>query len=673
MSFLAELKRRHVVRVALVYGAVSFAVLQAADLIAPRLQLPDWTVTLMVVLALLGLPVALVLAWAFELTPDGVRRTEPTAVAPAPERRPAWIGIRAAVTAVVLVTTGLFAGWFARGGLRSSADTADLPAIPSLAVLPLENVGGDAANASFAIGLHDDLLTRLSKIGGLRLVSRTSVREYADTRKNVREIGTELGVGHILEGSVQRAGEQVRINVQLIEAGTDRHLWAETYDQDLTVANLFAIQAEIAGAIARALHAELTGEARAEIARAPTDDLPAYDAYLRGLTAGYWDYGIGAAEAFAEATRLDPSFAAAYAGEARARAWLARIAFQEGNLEFARDNARRASEAAAKAGELAPAATETKLADGYVAYYVDWDLPRALARFREIEALRPHDAEVAAASGLILRRMGRWQDALAQFERTMKLDPRSDLGPYELSQTYTFLGNLQESLRYARIALQLRRSADIAQMLVYSYSGTGDTAALRHVIASQNPRAQDEVPDPWLLVTLGRADMEARLSEVLANPGGRARTMVFGAAMRWAHRLGDPVRQPQYADSLVTLAEAALRSLGADATGHVRSDAHRLLGTALAYRGDADEAVRHARRAVELIPCSLDAVECWNPRGQLLEVLVVAGRHDEAVAVARELLAGPSQWTPARLRTTPFLAPLYGREDFQQLTAAAPR
>jgi TolB-like protein/Flp pilus assembly protein TadD len=675
MSFLSELKRRRVVRVLVVYGAVAFAVIQGADVIAPALHLPSWFVTMVVLLALLGLPIAIVLAWAFEVTPDGVKRTEPVTrlVQDSATTRTSspWLSIRTVVMAGVLVAAGASAGWLLKSESRGSDAARNSEAAPSLAVLPFENVGGEAAHAAFAIGLHDDLLTQLSRIGKLRLVSRTSVREYAGTTKHVRDIARELGVRTILEGSVQRDAQQIRINVQLIDGTTDEHLWAETYDKDLTVANLFAIQAEIAGAIANALRAELTGEARAEIANAPTTNLDAYDAYLRGLSRGYWDQQPLAAESFTEAVRLDPVFADAWAGAARARAWLARIAFDAGDLSRGRQQGALARRAAARAAELAAASSATKLAQGYVAYYLDWDLQRALSHFHEVQAAQPANAEVAIAIGQVVRRLGQWDDALAEFRRALALDQRNEDAAQELSQTQYYLGRFDDALRSAQIALEVRPGwTDAMSLFLPNYLGKGDTVAARRFV-QQYTLPSDESsfvgPDPMLLVTHDRAAMQRRLQVVLDNTANRPPSRMYWVAANWAFRLGDRDLQHRFADSLRTRVEPLLRDLDRSINPRVQASLQSLTGLAHAYGGNPDAAVRHARRAVELVPPELDAIETWSYRDVLMEVLIVTGRYDEAVAFARDLLRPPSTWSVARLRTDPVTLPMRNHPAFRRL------
>jgi TolB-like protein/Flp pilus assembly protein TadD len=674
MSFLSELKRRRVVRVLVVYGAVAFAVIQGADVIAPALHLPPWFVTMVVLLALLGLPIALVVAWAFELTPDGVKRTEsatPHVTDATTHGSSPWLSLRTIVMASVLIAVGASAAWLLKPQARSSDAMPDRSAALSLAVLPFENVSGEAAHGAFAVGLHDDLLTQLSRIGKLRLVSRTSVREYAGTTKNVRDIARELGVRTILEGSVQRDAEQVRINVQLIDGATDEHLWAETYDKDLTVANLFAIQAEIAGAIASALRAELTGEARAEIALAPTTNLDAYDAYLRGLSRGYWDHQPVAAGAFEEAVRLDSLFAEAWAGAARSRAWLARIAFSAGDLPRGRQQAATARRAAARAAALTPASTATKLAQGYVAYYIDWDLQRALRHFRDVQAAQPTNAEVAIAIGQVLRRLAQWDDAIAEFRRVLALDQRNEDAAQELSQTQYYLGRFDDALRAADIALALRPGwGDALALFLPNYLGKGDTAAARRFV-QQHTLPSDASsftgPDQMLFVTHDRAAMEGRLRYVLENAADVSAARVYWAAAQWAHRLGELDRQRGFADSLRSSVEPLLRELDKTINPRVHASLESLTGLAHAYRGNPDAAVRHARRAVELVPAELDAIEAWEYRDMLLEVLIVTGRHDEAVAFAREMIRPPSPWSAARLRTDPLTEPLRNHAGFRRL------
>lgn len=253
MSFFRELRRRSVYKVAVSYAVVAWLLIQVATQVFPFLQIPDWAIRLVIMLLALGFPVALVLAWAFELTPEGLRRTDEIASEAAPQpRRHAWIYI-------VLIGVALSVGLFFLGrysGTRQSSSASGAPD-KSIAVLPFESLSEDKTNAYFASGIQDEILTRLAKIGDLKVISRTSTEQYQSKPGNLSEIAKQLGVAHILEGSVQKAGEMVRVNVQLIKAEGDTHLWADTYDRKLT--DIFAVETEVAQRIAASLEAQLPG------------------------------------------------------------------------------------------------------------------------------------------------------------------------------------------------------------------------------------------------------------------------------------------------------------------------------------------------------------------------------------------------------------------------------
>ena len=252
-KFLTELKRRNVYKVAIAYGVVAWLLMQVASQIFPFFEIPSWAVRLVVLLLILGFPIALVLAWAFDLTPEGLKRTEWADREPArPSRNKAW----------------------------RQTESVKVPA-KSIAVMPFENRSEDKANAYFADGIQDEILTLLSKIADLKVISRTSTQRYQSRPRNLTEIAKQLGVATILEGSVQKVADQVRVNVQLVNAQTDSHLWAETYDRKLT--DIFSVESEIAKGIAESLQAKLTGREEQALAVKPTNNLEAYDAYLRGL------------------------------------------------------------------------------------------------------------------------------------------------------------------------------------------------------------------------------------------------------------------------------------------------------------------------------------------------------------------------------------------------------
>lgn len=467
MTFLDELKRRKVVRVAIVYTAVAWAIGQAADLALSTFDAPSWVMRTVMVLLALGFPLAVALAWAFDVTPTGVRRTGVAATTPdarpdadsgahADARDPvvpasagtAWFSARS-VSVILLFAVVGFGGWVAG---RSTAGEVSIDGA-SIAVLPFADLSGDGSNRAFTDGLHDDLLTQLSKVAALRVTSRTTVQEYRESEKPIRTIADELGVAAVLEGGVQRSGERLRINVQLIDGGTDDHVWAETYDSDLSVADIFDIQTRIATAITDALRAELTSDERAAIAEQPTDDFGAYEAYLAGLAASVWSPTDSAALLFETAATLDPDFSEAWAAAAHAWSWQFRVLVEDATAGDRRNEVRtRALRALDRARALRPGSRETRLAEGYFAYYVEWDFDDAARMFGGLLADYPQDAEMHRAVALIDRRQGRWDRALERFQTATRLDPRSSDYAQDLAWVLMNQRRFEEAERVARLA-----------------------------------------------------------------------------------------------------------------------------------------------------------------------------------------------------------------------------
>lgn len=430
-SFLDELKRRKVVRVALVYGAVAFAVIEAADVIFPRVSLAEWTVTLVVWLAILGFPLALTLGWAFDVTPEGVKQTSLEQPAEPGGAHPArWLSLRSAVVAGCILFLGLGAGWWAGRGDASGENGVALDTslrANGIAVLPFEGHSEAGESVDFlAFGLHDDLLTQLARIPGLMVISRTSVERYRDDPPSMPEIGRQLGVAYILEGGVQRTGDRIRMNAQLIDARTDGHLWAETFDRDLSVAEIFAIQAELAERIAGVMQTTLSKSAAPEPRAPPTESIEAWSALAaaRSLASRSEDRA-GTLELLERAVALDPDFAQAWAvlsvfhstGDARGTPAI--------------DDALRALE---QARALAPDEPETLWAEGAYGFHVREADADALASLERAASLAPGDSEILRLQALVLRRMGRAEEAVEVLERAVSLDPAA-AGPGEANDS----------------------------------------------------------------------------------------------------------------------------------------------------------------------------------------------------------------------------------------------
>src|SRR5882757_1139049 len=328
-SFLSQLQQRRVYRVALGYAIVAWLMVQIAATVLPAFHAPEFVLPVLIVLLGVGFPVALVLAWAFDVTPSGIEKTpEETGTSAARNMRYAWA---LAGLGLLIAAVGVGAYWFWHRPVTKRTAAAEISNVvaektaagpgmaiseKSIAVLPFENLSSDKENAYFAEGIQDEILTRLSKIADLKVISRTSTEHYKSAPQDLPEIAKQLGVAHILEGSVQKSSDAVRVNVQLIKAANDSHLWADTFDRKLT--DIFSVESEVAKAIADHLRAHLTGREEQVIAAKPTDNPEAYDAYLRGLayslkTASSSANSLGAQKYLKEAVRLDPKFALSWA------------------------------------------------------------------------------------------------------------------------------------------------------------------------------------------------------------------------------------------------------------------------------------------------------------------------------------------------------------------------
>src|SRR5207244_7440468 len=383
-GFFEELQRRKVYRVAAAYIIAAGFIIQMGSAILPAWELPNWTFRLVVVLLLIGFPIALILAWAFDVTSEGIRATKGTAAETHLRRN-----------MVILVAAGVIvsaaAGFFLLP--RASGRNVD----KSIAVLPFENLSGDPDNAYFADGIQDDILTNLSKIGDLKVISRTSVMSYRGSgTHNARDIGKALGVSTLLEGSVRRMGNRGRVNVQLINADNDEHIWAEDYDRDLT--DVFAIQTDLAQKITSALQAKLSPSEKARIDRTPTQNPDAYLLFIQAHDYAnrpdmFRDTSLKAEQLFEQATKLDPNFAAAFAGLSMVESW-AYHSFDP--LPARREKARTAANEALR---LQPDLSRAHLALGFSYYYGDRDYERALAEFEIATRGLPNEAQAYLAIG----------------------------------------------------------------------------------------------------------------------------------------------------------------------------------------------------------------------------------------------------------------------------------
>src|SRR5438270_6283765 len=426
-GFFEEVKRRKVYRVAVAYAIAAGGIIQLASAAFPAWELPNWSLRLVIVLLLIGFPIALILAWAFDVTSQGIKAT-PAVAAPGSHLRR---------NVIMLVATGVIisaaAGFFLLP--RAAARKID----KSIAVLPFENLSDEKGNAYFADGIQDDILTNLSKIGDLKVISRTSVMPYRGHTSNIREIAKTLGVSSVLEGSVRREGNRVRVNVQLINANNDEHLWANNYDRDLT--DVFAIQTDLAREIAGALQAKLSPTEKAQMERKPTENGEAYLAFLQAHTLFFQSMEDleklkQAEQLYERAIQLDPKFALALARFSQLESW---ILHSSERTQPRREKARSLAE---RALQLQPDLPEGHLALGFSYYYGDFDYDNAEKEFAIAQQGLPNDSEVLLSVGAIQRRRGNWAESTANLEKAASLDPKSSwplqnlVFNYEMNRDY---------------------------------------------------------------------------------------------------------------------------------------------------------------------------------------------------------------------------------------------
>ncbi len=466
MSFFGELRRRNVVKVAVAYAIVGWLLVQVADTFFPALQLPEWTVTFVAGLVILGFPLALILSWAYELTPEGVERTKSVPLSESithiTGRKLEFVIIGVLAIAVAVFAVERFV--LVEDTPSSPASTADRR---SIAVLPFSNESAAEENAEFfANGIHDNLLTQLAKISALKVISRTSVMEYRDTLKNMRQIGQELGVATILEGGVQRAGNTVQINVQRIDVETDEHLWAEVYDRELTAENIFAIQREMATSIAGELQATLSVEEVVRLGVLPTESTSAYDLYVRGRF--FWNQRTEegfdrALEYFNQAIEEDSTYALAYAG-------IASIYVLAGHELYSwshpRDSYPKAKAAARRALELDDTLAEAHsvLAETLLRY--DWDFTSADREHQRAIALNPNYATGHQWYSHYLLPMGREEESLAHSLKALELDPLNLIINLHLGWHYFYVGENDLAIEQLQQTLELSRAFIVANLFL---------------------------------------------------------------------------------------------------------------------------------------------------------------------------------------------------------------
>ncbi len=658
-NFLTELKRRNVYKVAVTYVVVGWLLIQVATQVFPFFEIPNWIVRLLVLLLILGFPVALIIAWAFEMTPEGLQRSDRVASLPEGKRSHAWIYI---VAVGAVLSLGLFfAGRYTAPADRRAAERVH---DKSIAVLPFESLSEDKANAYFANGIQDEILTRLAKISDLKVISRTSTQQYQSKPGNLTEIARQLGVAHILEGSVQKAGDAVRVNVQLIRADGDTHLWAETYDRKLT--DIFAVETEVAERIASSLRAQLSGGERALIAAVPTINPQAYDAYLRGIELikrqSFEDVREGR-DFLRRAVELDPNYAQAWAQMTIAEA---QLYFSVEHTPACLERIRVAAETAVR---LQPELSEARAALGVYYYTGLQDYSRAMTELEKALQISPNDASTLFYIGLVKRRQGKLEESNEFLKRAAVSDPRNQDIWSNMARSYRGMRDFVTARELFDRAYAI--SPDEAQFMgekAEAYLAQGDLEMAEKVLSDPKLQEKRPLPEEIGLLTFRRRFDEAL--SLLARKAPDPSPVRAADDQAWVGTLKIWAGHP--AEGRVSL-EQARSALLSERTGGETSvwlkDSFLFISAQLGDRAAVDEQV-----TLMLAETKHDAWRAPESEENSARAYAILGDADRALPFLERCLAASYRrsLTPAYLRLDPIWDPIRKDPRFQRLAEAKP-
>ena len=676
-SIFKELKRRRVYRVALVYGIFAAAMIQVGGTILPIFQAPQWTQQVFIVLVAAGFPLSLVLGWIYDITAQGIRRTPNAKGLRVYSKRQLWLVSVAGTSIAALALAGY---WFWHPWRNATEAMPDVSssAIPtkSIAVLPFENLSPDNAGTFFADSVQDQILTNLAKVSDLKVISHTSVQQYRNQLgRNVREIGHQLGVAYVLEGTVQRAPSRVRVNAKLIDARTDSQIWAESYDRD--VADLFVIQSDLAQAIVNQLQARLSPQQKAAIEETPTRDLAAFDLYLqaKGIVDTYLEVQdpesslLKAVRLLDEATERDPSFVLAYCYASRAHNLLYFL-----DLDPTDKRNLLGEAAVATALRLRPNSADAHLAmaDHYFRCHRDYE--HAQEELAIARTGLPNSGPFFNLSGYLNRRQGHWTEAESDFATAVKLDPHNPNAVNLLVDTFVLERRFPEAKLASdrAIVAGMREPIALIRRAALDYSETSDSTTLRAALAA--------APD----VDVGGGETPLRILLALIDHNYNEASRVLAASPRdvfqdvdfsfyfpraWYEALiaraeGNKTK----AIAAFTSARVALESRLKTKPNDPRSLA--LLAQIDANLGNKELAVNEAKEALTLMPVSKDAYDGPLILQGLAQVHTWTGDPDRALSELETLLGMPGYISYGYLKTDPAWQPLREHPRFQQLLAS---
>jgi TolB-like protein len=668
-TFLGELKRRNVYKVAVAYVVAGWALAQGIAQVLPVFDVPNWIIRSIVVLLILGFPVALICAWVFEITPEGVKRTEDVAIDEPHRIYGPWIYI---VAVGVLVSISLFS----LGRYTAPSGPMFGEQNKSIAVLPFATLSDDRNDVYFADGVQDQILTNLAKVSDLKVISHTSVRQYkTGAERNIREIGRQLGVAYIVEGSVQRAHDRLRINAELIDARTDSHIWAETYDR--TAADLFAMQSELAQSIAAQLKAKLSPRQKAEIEERPTQDLDAFELYIqaKAVVDSYINATdvraalLQALQSLDEAIKRDPNFVSAYCYVARANDLLYFF-----DLDPTPERIALAEKAVNNALRLRPDSAEAHFARADYFFRCLRDYDRALEELAIARPGLPNSSPFFILSGYINRRRNHFPEAERDFSTAFAIDPRNPNAYNLLADTYTLERRLMEAVHIYDNVLAAGETLPIVyfRRTASLFYASGNSAPLRDVL-SEYPQMEFAGHQTTVRVWMAMLDHNYPAAEKFLSDSPlnnfQEIDLTFYFPKSWyegmiAREKGDTAKATAaFRECREILAQRLIVK-----PEHARTIA--VLAQVDANLGEKDLAISEAQHAIDLMPISKDIYDGALVLEGLAQVYTWTGDRDRAIQTLQKLLAMPGYTNYGRLKLHPLWAPLRGDPRFEKLVAS---
>jgi len=667
LNFWQELKRRKVIRVITVYAAAAFVILELVDIVAPSLGLPDWTLNFVIVLLCIGFIISVILSWVYDITPEGVQKTKPVSgvkISKIDKISTGW-RISTYVSAVIIFAFIIF---YIISNIKKSSEISTLE--KSIAVLPFENWNSDEEFMHLGDAVTDEIIMQLQYINEFdRVLSRSSTMQYKVNRPSITEIGEDLGVNYIVEGSIQRQDDNVNIRVQVLRTIEEDHIWAEKYEGKWS--DIYTIQDNIAKNVAKELQIALTQDEIEEIEKKPTENLEAYNYYLRGNNYYYNSYQerdwFMAINMYNKAIELDSTFAQAYIMFA-----MCHMSLYWFHYDLTAEPLNKAKEAIDKAFDLEPDLADAHLALGVYYYYGFLDYEKALKHFNKGLKLNPNNCEYSYYMGAVYRRMGNWQKAEEKFLEAFKSDPKNSRVASNTAETFYLIGKYSEALEYINMAIQLNPGWAVvySQMIKIYLKKEGETAKGREVLKEAslhiNPLSNNFLVFRTISMdiydgkyedainNLNKIDFEALQSQFYYYPKYLYYAFVYDY-------LNDSRKAEHFYNLSKTILEDKITKFPDDAR------LYSALGISYAGLGQKEKAIKAGKKAVEIMPIEKEAYRGYYRLMELAEIYVMVGEYQRAIDQLDYLLSVPGELSPALIQLEKRWQPLWDLPEFRVL------